>query len=94
MATAIILLAVLTIVLYALQRHHSRQTYLWPTLYGSSTAEDRDLERVRADLAAVAAAPSESPTGIHRPASPARPASRPTPPTRQDREARHRARAA
>ncbi len=49
--TAFVLIIVLAAVAYALQRNHARQSAPWQTYAGSGTAEDRDTERVRAELA-------------------------------------------
>ncbi|GGP48305.1 hypothetical protein [Saccharothrix coeruleofusca] len=56
--TAIFLaLAVVALVVYGLERNHSRNTRPGTRLAGSCDVEDRDLPRVRAELHPVAERP-------------------------------------
>ena len=55
MISLLILLAVLGLVVYGLERNHRRQRP--PRMNGSVNFEDRDAPRRQADLAAVTASP-------------------------------------
>jgi hypothetical protein len=50
---ALILIALLALVAYGLERNHSRQPQLRSDMAGSTDAQDRDVERVQADLHAA-----------------------------------------
>jgi hypothetical protein len=55
MITALFVLVVLALVGYGLERNHARQSAPHSRLAGSTDIQDRDLERVDADLRAAAA---------------------------------------
>ncbi|HEX4703800.1 MAG TPA: hypothetical protein VH352_16845 [Pseudonocardiaceae bacterium] len=55
MAETVVFLVVLALVGYAVQRNHVVKRSRDPGLAGSSTANDRDAERVHAELDAVGA---------------------------------------
>jgi hypothetical protein len=56
MLSAILFLALVALLAYALERNHRRGEpgTLWPPLNGSTDIQDRDTERTRADLRAAA----------------------------------------
>jgi hypothetical protein len=61
MATALFVLIVLALVGYGLERNHSRQSAPHSRLAGSTDIQDRDLERVDADLRVAAPQPVTTP---------------------------------
>jgi hypothetical protein len=50
---ALLLIALVALVAYGLERNHSRQRQPLSGMAGSTDAQDRDTERVRADLQAT-----------------------------------------
>jgi hypothetical protein len=55
MAATVILLVLIALVGYAIERNHARHGFPRSRLAGSATAADRDAERVSADLVAARA---------------------------------------
>jgi hypothetical protein len=53
MAVLILTIVVLALLVYGLERNHHRQLHLTGGPAGSTDADDRDAERVLADLRAV-----------------------------------------
>lgn len=54
MVIAVVVLVLLALVAYGLERNHRREPYPRSRMMGGAPVEDRDVERIRAELRAVA----------------------------------------
>ncbi|MFJ6672465.1 hypothetical protein ACIQMJ_15265 [Actinosynnema sp. NPDC091369] len=72
MAFILIALAVVSLVVYGLERNHRRQPHLGSRLAGSADVEDRDLVRVAADVRVAATHPTPARATRHRAVTSAR----------------------
>jgi hypothetical protein len=74
MAATVVLLVILALVVYGIERNHAREKYPHPSLDGSGAVTDRDVQRTRADLDALGAEPADRTEHAEVPAHRAAPA--------------------